>query len=78
MMKNQMPFPTFLKTREQIATEYGMSARTLRRRLIKLRIKIPDGRVMPKDQIKVYRVLGRPLFIWIDDHNLIPYTGPDI
>jgi transposase-like protein len=48
------------KTREQVASEYGISARTLRRWLKKSGIKLPDRLLCPKEQTIIYQEFGFP------------------
>lgn len=48
------------KTREQIALEYGISARTLRRWLKKSGIQLPNRLLCPKEQIQIYQEFGFP------------------
>jgi transcriptional antiterminator len=50
------------KTRLEVAEEYGISRRTLRRRLKALNIQIPPGRITPADLKRIYRALGEPPF----------------
>lgn len=59
-MAQRLPKPTVAKTREQVADEYGISERTLRRRLKKENIVLPKGNIMPKDQLRIYESLGPP------------------
>jgi len=49
-----------VKTRSQIAEEYGFSPRTLSRRLKKLNIKLPSGLLTPADILRIYQILGKP------------------
>lgn len=48
------------KSREQIANEYGISARTLKRWLKKNKIFIKRGLICPKDQELIYKTFGNP------------------
>lgn len=48
------------KSRQEIASEYGISAKTLTRWLQKRQIKIPSGLVTPKEQEIIYAALGDP------------------
>ncbi len=48
------------KSRTEIAWMYGISTRTLMRRLKKLNIKLPPGLIFPADQQRIYEVLGSP------------------
>jgi|GEM_PF-1771591 len=47
-------------TRIELAEEYGISPRTLQRRLKKLNIQIPPGRIVPADLERLYQALGEP------------------
>ncbi len=49
------------KTRSQVADEYGITPRTLRRWIKKYNINLPPGLICPKDQKKIYEKLGTPL-----------------
>ncbi|MEO1515855.1 MAG: helix-turn-helix domain-containing protein [Bacteroidota bacterium] len=49
------------KTRQQIADEYGISPRTLRRWLKTYNINLPRRLVSPKDQLVIYSVFGKPV-----------------
>jgi len=48
------------KTREQMATEYGVHVRTFTRWLKKYEIELPSGNITPKYQKIIYQVLGNP------------------
>ena len=48
------------KTRAQIADEYGISPRTLRRWLQREQIEVPNGLLCPKDQARIYEAFGVP------------------
>lgn len=48
------------KTRQQIATEYGIHRNTLTNQLKKAGIKLPLGILMPKDVKRIYDTLGWP------------------
>jgi hypothetical protein len=48
------------KTRHEIADEYGISVKTLHRRLKKADINLSKGIIMPKDVIIIYRAFGVP------------------
>ena len=51
-----------VKTRQDVAAEYGISPRTLRRRLQAQGLKLPSGRLVPADLARIYRTLGPPPF----------------
>jgi len=46
------------RTREEIARHIGFSVRTLRRKMKAANLKIQGGLVSPKDQVKIYTLLG--------------------
>ena len=48
------------KTREQIADEYGVSTKTLKKWMDYAGIKIPSGLICPAHQRKIYKLLGSP------------------
>ncbi|MEM7187092.1 MAG: helix-turn-helix domain-containing protein [Bacteroidota bacterium] len=48
------------KTRQQIAEEYGISPRTLRRWLKNSNIQLPNRLLGPKEQLKIYQEFGDP------------------
>jgi hypothetical protein len=49
-----------VKTRQQIAHEYGISSRTLRRWLNKAEINLPNRLLGPNEQILIYKEFGNP------------------
>jgi len=51
-----------IKTRKQIALEYGISDRTFRRYLKKFNIELPSGNITPRYQKVIYTKLGAPSF----------------
>jgi len=57
--KNQQAFPR-AKTRLEVAEEYGISRRTLRRRLKALNIQILPGRIVPAGLKRIHQALGEP------------------
>lgn len=48
------------KTRAQIAEEYGISTKTLKKWITYAGIKIPSGLICPANQKKIYQSLGLP------------------
>ena len=48
------------KTREQIADQYGISTKTLKKWFNNAGLKIPSGLICPSDQEKIYQHLGVP------------------
>lgn len=52
------PFP--VKTRQQVAAEYGVSPPTLKRWLKQRNVLLPPRLLFPKDLEKIYRTLGKP------------------
>lgn len=51
------------KSRQEIAQEYGVSARALSRWIQKSGLPIPNGLVSPKGQQKIYEEFGKPVLI---------------
>jgi hypothetical protein len=51
---------SLVKTRQQIAREYGISVKTLNRRLAKVNIVIERGILFPKTLSEIYASLGVP------------------
>jgi len=49
-----------LKTRKEIAQEYGIHRRTLYRKLVAAGITLNKGLVSIEEQEKIYTVLGKP------------------
>ena len=52
------------KTRKEIAREYGIHPKTLRRWLKKAEIELPKGLVDPKHQYIIYQKFGDPKLFW--------------
>ena len=52
--------PLKVKTRLELAEEYGISVRTLSRRFKKNKIYIPSGSIFPKKLKEIYHILGIP------------------
>jgi hypothetical protein len=55
-----MPFLLGVKTRKEVAQEYGITVNTLKSRLKQLNIKLPPGLLFPKTLAIIYRSLGVP------------------
>jgi transcriptional antiterminator len=49
-----------VKTRQEVANEYGITPRTLNNRLKKANLYIPNGAIFPKSLKKIYNALGFP------------------
>jgi len=49
-----------VKTRQQMADEYGVCRKTFNKLLRKKQIKIDRGLISPKDQSTIYKKLGFP------------------
>jgi DNA invertase Pin-like site-specific DNA recombinase len=49
-----------VKTRQEIAEEYGISRRTFQRWLKKQKIALPNGLITPKEQEMIYNNFGYP------------------
>lgn len=64
------------KTREQVAKEYGISTKTLSRKLAAKGIDLPKGLIFPRWQKLIYQQLG-----WPDSLDQAKYdsiTTPDL
>ncbi len=48
------------KTRQQIAREYGVSTKTLKKWFCRKELQIDSGLISPKDQKLIYEKLGVP------------------
>jgi hypothetical protein len=49
-----------VKTKQQMADEYGICIKTFDRLLRKKQIKLDRGLIYPKDQLNIYNTLGSP------------------
>jgi hypothetical protein len=49
-----------VKTKQQMADEYGVCRKTFNKLLLKKRIKLDSGLISPKDQMIIYSKLGTP------------------
>ena len=49
-----------VKTKQQMANEYGICRKTFYNLLIKKNIRLERGLIYPKDQHRIYDVLGEP------------------
>jgi hypothetical protein len=49
-----------VKTKQQMADEYGVCRKTFNRLLLKKRIKLDRGLISPRDQLTIYDKLGTP------------------
>lgn len=49
-----------VKTRQQMAEEYGVCRKTFNKLLLKKNVKLGRGVIPPKDQILIYNKLGVP------------------
>jgi hypothetical protein len=49
-----------VKTKQQMADEYGVCRKTFNKLLQKKQIKLDRGLISPKDQINIYTELGSP------------------
>lgn len=58
-----------VKTKQQIADEYGVSRKTFQKLLLKRQIILDRGLIYPKDQQNIYNELGFPESIQSDSKN---------
>jgi len=49
-----------VKTRQQVAAEYGVHVSTLLRWLDRREIRLPSGMIYPRDLQRIYAALGNP------------------
>jgi len=49
-----------VKTKQQMADEYGVCRKTFNRLLLKEQIKLDRGLISPKNQLTIYDRLGAP------------------
>lgn len=49
-----------VKTKQQMADEYGICRKTFNKLLSKKNIRLERGLILPKDQLNIYNVLGEP------------------
>ena len=49
-----------VKTKQQMADEYGVCRKTFNKLLEKKQIKLDRGVISPRDQLHIYRELGPP------------------
>jgi hypothetical protein len=50
-----------VKTKQQMADEYGVCRKTFAKLLVKKNIRLERGLIYPKDQENIYNVLGEPV-----------------
>ena len=49
-----------VKTKQQMADEYGVCRKTFNKLLLKVHIQLTRGLISPKDQLNIYDKLGTP------------------
>jgi hypothetical protein len=49
-----------VKTKQQMADEYGICRKTFSKLLLKKNIRLERGLIYPKDQEHIYNILGEP------------------
>lgn len=50
-----------VKTKQQMADEYGICRKTFNKLLLKKNICLDRGLISPKDQMLIYNELGKPI-----------------
>ncbi len=50
-----------VKTKQQMADEYGICRKTFNKLLLKKNIRLERGLIYPKDQENIYNILGDPV-----------------
>ena len=49
-----------VKSKQQMADEYGVCRKTFNKLLLKKKIRLDRGLISPKDQMLIYYKLGKP------------------
>jgi hypothetical protein len=49
-----------VKTKQQMADEYGVCRKTFNKLLLKRNIRLGSGLISPRDQLSIYQELGLP------------------
>jgi len=49
-----------VKTKQQMADEYGVCRKTFNRLLLRRNIRLDRGLILPREQMQIYNVLGEP------------------
>jgi hypothetical protein len=55
-----------VKTRQEVADEYGTTVKTLKRSLLKKGVILPPGHIFPNDCKAIYYTLGVPFSLKIE------------
>jgi hypothetical protein len=71
IMKKRLPSPTTSKTRQQMADEYNIEIKAFRGKLKQAGIHLSRGQIIPADQMRIYRALGPPTYVWIDGQRIL-------
>ena len=50
-----------VKTKQQMAHEYGICTKTFNKLLLRKNIRLERGLIYPKDQENIYNILGEPV-----------------
>jgi hypothetical protein len=59
-----------VKTKQQMADEYGICRKTFNKLLLKRNIRLERGLISPKDQLAIYNELGLPAVL--ENFPIIP------
>jgi len=59
-----------VKTRRQLANEFGMHVNTLMRKLKREGVELPKGLVCPKEQRRIYELFGNPEHIQFKNNTI--------
>lgn len=62
-----------VKTKQQMADEYGICRKTFNKLLLKKNIRLERGLISPKDQLAIYNELGLPAIL--ENFPIIPKTS---
>jgi len=59
-----------VKTKQQMADEYGICRKTFNKLLLRKNIRLERGLISPKDQLAIYNELGIPAIL--ENFSIIP------
>ena len=62
-MSQRLPDPAISKTKSQMAEEYGLDVRLFNKKLEQANIVLLPGRILPREQMKIYEALGPPIAV---------------
>jgi hypothetical protein len=69
MSKTNAPVHFGYKTRQEIADEYHLGIKAFMKKLAEKSIKLPPGRVSPRNQKRIYEAFGYPPTVSMEDYK---------